>query len=69
MKVAGTRIITLSREEVEILRGASRVLSDLAEEIDSTGEDGDFVMELNRAYDTCVEASQKIRFEYTISEG
>ena len=69
MKITGVKVIELTEREINILQGAGAILSDLADQIDSTGADEDFVMELNRAYDACLEASRRGPFKYEIDDG
>ena len=69
MTVSGVKVIRLSEEEKSLLAQAGRLLSDLADEIDTTGHNGDFVMELNRAYDTCLGVVREIEFNYPLDDG
>jgi plasmid maintenance system antidote protein VapI len=69
MKITGVKVIELTEREMNILHGARTILSDLAEQIDTIGADEDFVMELNRAYDTCLEVSRQGVFKYEINDG
>ena len=67
MKIAGKKVITLSNDEKTALKRAARILEDLGEQIDPM--DDDFVMELNRAYDACMDAAQRGSFEYDLDDG
>lgn len=69
MKITGVKVIELTERERNILHGAGVILSDLADQIDSIGADEDLVMELNRAYDTCLEVSRRDAFKYEINDG
>ena len=69
MTVSGVKVIRLSEEEKSLLTRAGRLLGDLADQIDGFGEDDDLVMELNRAYDTCLDVVREEKFEYVIDDG
>ena len=71
MTISGVKVIRLSEEEKSLLTQAGRLLSDLADEIDAVGVgyDGALVMELNRAYETCLDMAREGRFEYTLDDG
>lgn len=69
MTISGVKVIRLSDDEKSLLSKAGRLLSDLAEEIDGIGADDAFVMELNRAYDACLDAAREGRFEYVLNDG
>ena len=67
MKITGKKVIILSDDEKVALKRAARVLEDLAEQVDPM--DDDFAMELNRAYDACMDAAQRGSFEYDLDDG
>jgi hypothetical protein len=69
MKIIGKKVITLSEAENNILRGAAHILDILGDEIDSTNCDDDLVIEINRAYDLCMEITRRKSFEYDIDDG
>lgn len=69
MKITGVKVIELTERERNILHGAGVILSDLADQIDNIGADEDFVMELNRAYSTCLDVSRRETFKYEINDG
>ena len=69
MTISGVKVIRLSDDEKSLLSEAGRLLSDLADQIDGIGADEDFVMELNRAYDTCLGVVREGRFEYVLNDG
>lgn len=69
MKISGIKVIELSEREKNILVTAGRLLSDLADQIDSVGCDEDLVMELNRGYDICLDTARQGKFEYVIDDG
>ena len=69
MKVTGVKVIELSERELNILHGAGVILSDLADQIDNTGMEEDLVVELNRAYSTCLEVTRRGTFKYEINDG
>lgn len=69
MKITGTKIIELSEDEKNILVTAGRLLSDLADQIDSMDCDDEMVMELNRGYDICLDTARQGKFEYVIDDG
>ena len=66
MTISGVKVIRLSDDEKSLLTQAGRLLSDLADQIDGIGADEDFVMELNRAYDTCLDVVREIEFKYEL---
>ena len=56
MTVSDVKVIQLSDEEKSLLSEAGRLLRDLAEAINDLGtEEEDFVLELYRAYETCLD--------------
>ena len=67
MKIAGKKVITLSNDEKTALKRAARVLEDLAEQVDPM--DDDFAMELNQAYDVCMDTAARDSFEYNLDDG
>ena len=70
MKITGSVKITLGAEEKTTLKQASRILSDLADQLDTmAGCDDDLIMELNRAFDTCRDISTREFFEYELDDG
>ena len=69
MKITGTKIIQLSDSERNLLVAAGRLLSDLADQIDSMGCDDALVMELNHGYEICLGTAQEEKFEYVIDDG
>lgn len=69
MTISGVKVIRLSGEERHVLTTAGRLLSDLAEEIDSIGMDDALVMELNRAYEACLDVAREEKFEYVLDDG
>lgn len=66
MTISGVKVIRLNKEERDLLSEAGRLLSDLADQIDIVGCDEEFVMELNRAYDTCLGVVREIEFKYEL---
>lgn len=69
MKITGTKIITLSEDEKDILIKAGRLLSDFADQIDSIGCDDALVMDLNHGYEICLDVARHGKFEYIIDDG
>lgn len=71
MTISGVKVIRLSDEEKGLLSDAGRLLSDLADEIEmvGVGYDGAFVMELNRAYETCLDVVRENEFKYALDDG
>lgn len=67
MKIAGKKVIILSEDEKIALKRAARVLEALGEQIGPMNDD--FAMELNRAYDACMDAAQRGSFEYDLDDG
>lgn len=67
MKIAGKKIITLSENEKSVLKGAACILENLGWQVESLDED--LVMELNRAYETCLDTASRGIFEYDIDDG
>ena len=67
MKITGKKVIELNEREVSILRGAARILSDLAEQVDAC--DDEMAMDCNRAYDICMDLTHRVRFEFELNDG
>ena len=69
MTISGVKVIRLSDEEKSLLTQAGRLLSDLADQIETVGYDGDLVLELNNAYETCLDVAREEKFEYVLDDG
>ena len=69
MKITGKKVIRLSSAEKDLLRKAGRLLSDLAEQIDSTGADDELVSQLNAGYVVCLNVVHEEQFEYIMDDG
>lgn len=67
MKITGKKVVELNEREVSILRGAARILSDLAEQVDAC--DDELAMDCNRAYDICMDLTHRMRFEFELNDG
>ena len=69
MTVSGVKVIRLSDEEKILLKKAGQLLSDLADEIETVGNNEEFVLELNRAYETCFDVAMENEFKYALDDG
>ena len=67
MKIIGKKVITLSDDEKAALTRAARVLENLQEQVEPM-DDG-LAMELNRAYDICMDTAYHGTFEYDFDDG
>lgn len=67
MKLIGKKVIILSDDEKAALTRAARVLEDLQEQVEPM--DDEFAMELNRAYDICMDTAHHGAFEYDFDDG
>jgi DNA-binding SARP family transcriptional activator len=67
MKIIGKKVITLTDDEKAALTRAARILENLADQVEPMDEE--FVMELNRAYDTCMDTAYHGTFEYNFDDG
>ena len=67
MKITGKKIVELNEREISILRGAASILSDLGDHVDAC--DDELAMECNRAYDICMDLTQRVRFEFELNDG
>ena len=67
MKIIGKKVITLSDDEKAALQRAARILDNLQDQVEPMDEE--FAMNLNRAYDLCMDTAYHGAFEYDFDDG